>query len=64
MEKEIKLGTQEYLEVAQKTLDKTIQLIAKSLNRGLANEKDDVAMSFSLISGPILETSHSLLVLS
>jgi hypothetical protein len=64
MDKEIKLGTPEYLEVAQKTLDKTIRLIAKSLNEGLSNEKDDVAMSFALMSGPILDTSHSLLVLS
>lgn len=64
MNKEIKLGTEEYLEVAQLTLDKTIRLIAKSVNNGLANTKDDVAMSFSLMVGPILDTSNSLLVLS
>ncbi|PJX26932.1 hypothetical protein CAP47_01920 [Psychroflexus sp. S27] len=64
MNKEIKLGTEEYLEVAQQTLDKTIRLIAKSVNNGLANTKDDVAMSFSLMVGPILDTSNSLLVLS
>lgn len=64
MDKKIKLGTKEYLEVAQKALDKSIRLIAKSVNKGLANEKDDIAMSFSLMVGPILDTSHSLVVLS
>lgn len=64
MDKEIKLGTKEYLEVVQRTLDNSIRLISKSLNKGLANKKDDVAMSFSLMAGPILDTSHSLLVLS
>lgn len=64
MEKEIKIGSKEYLEKAQETLDKTIRIIARSVNRGLANERDDIAMSFSLMTGPILDTSHSLLNLS
>ncbi|MBT2162310.1 DUF5677 domain-containing protein [Zobellia barbeyronii] len=64
MNKEIKLGTKEYLDVAQQTLDKSIRLIAKSIDKGLADTNDDIAMSFSLMTGPILDTSHSLLVLS
>lgn len=58
-----KLGTIEYLGEIQTTLNKTIGLINKSII-DLPSHKDDVSMSFSLMANPILETSHSLLILS
>lgn len=64
MSKEFQLGSVEYLKETQETLDKTIRLISNSLKDGISNEKDDIGMSFSLMAGPILETSHSLLFLS
>lgn len=58
-----KLGTIEYLEEIQKTLNKSIGIISRSIN-DLPSHKDDVSMSFSLMAGPIIETTHSLLILS
>ncbi len=63
MEKQPELGSREYLQEIEVALDKSIRLIAKSIN-DLPSIKDDVSMSFSLMAGPILDSSHSLLILS
>ena len=63
MNRKIELGSDEYLKKVQETLHQTIVLISKSLNN-LPSLKDDLTMSFSLMAGPILDTSHSLLILS
>lgn len=57
------LGSLEYLKRAQTALHKCIALVSKSII-DLPSIKDDVSMSFSLMAGPILESSHSMLILS
>ncbi|WP_072875807.1 DUF5677 domain-containing protein [Flagellimonas taeanensis] len=63
MDRKIELGSDEYLKEAQETLHKSIVLISKSINN-LPSLQDDLTMSFSLMAGPVLDTSHSLLILS
>lgn len=63
MKKSFQIGTKEYLRETQITLDKTIKLISRSLTN-FPNDRDDLTMSYILMAGPILESSHSLLLLS
>jgi hypothetical protein len=58
-----KLGTLEYLGEIQSALSKSIGLISKSVNN-LPMVNDDVSMSFTLMTGSIIDTSHSMLILS
>ncbi len=63
MTKKIELGSDEYLELARSTLGQVISLISNSIS-SLPSLKDDLTMSFSLMAGPVLDTSHSMLILS
>lgn len=58
-----KLGTNEYLKEIQNSLHKAIGLISSSIN-DLPTSNDDVSMAFSLMAGPILDSSHSMLILA
>lgn len=62
-EKEVKLGSVEYLAKVQDALHQCIILISKSIS-DIGSQKDDVSMAFALMSNPILESSHSMILLS
>lgn len=63
MDKEIKLGSKEYLEEAQKILDSLLTILFKT-NERLPNSNDNLRMAFAMMAWPIIESGLSLLYLS
>lgn len=63
MPRQIELGSTEYLKEAQQILDKLISLLFK-VNDKLPNTSDNLRMALSMMAWPIIESGHSMLVLS
>jgi hypothetical protein len=63
MTRKFELGSDEYLKEAQQILDKLISILFKA-NEKLPNSSDNLRMAMSVMAWPIIESGHSMLVLS
>lgn len=63
MARKHELGSPEYLKEAQQILDKLISILFIA-NEKLPNSSDNLRMALSMMAWPIIESGHSMLVLS